>query len=178
MLNRWRWAACLVATIALGVDSGMASAQEIFVPNFSNNSVTVYARTDNGNVAPLRTIAGASTGIVNPDATAVDLVNNELAVADCNSYVSVFARTANGNVAPLRTIAGAATGLDCAIGLALDTVNSEFEVSSYFTNSVVAFARTANGNVAPLRTIVGAATGLAGPGVLSVGCKLNRMGTC
>jgi hypothetical protein len=330
MLIRWRWAACLVVTIAFGVESGMASAQVLFVPNFSNNSVTFYARTANGNVAPVRTIAGAatglsgpfavavdavnkelfvanstgdsitvypvrasgniaplrtlsgidtglssiegifvdtvnnelyvannfdpgtvtvysrtaggntapirtlsgaatgllfpisvtvdtvnnelfvannngstsassitvyartatgnsaplrtiggaSTGIVNPDATAVDLVNNELVVADCNSYVSVFARTASGNVAPLRTIAGVATGLDCAIGLNVDTVNNEFEVSSYFTNSVVAFARTANGNVAPLRTIVGAATRLGGPGFLAVGCKLNQKGTC
>ena len=101
MLNRWRWAACLVATIALGVDSGMASAQEIFVPNFSNNSVTVYARTDNGNVAPVRAIVGAATGLNGPFSVTVDAVNNELFVASTSGgdSITVYPLRASGNVA-------------------------------------------------------------------------------
>src|SRR5215831_20239568 len=85
---------------------------ELFVTNQGINSVTVYTRTANGNVAPLRTISGGATGLGFPEGIAVDTVNNEMFVANENSLsVTVYARTANGNVAPLRTISGAATGL-------------------------------------------------------------------
>jgi hypothetical protein len=36
---------------------------EIVVANEGNDSITVYARTANGNVAPLRTISGDATGL-------------------------------------------------------------------------------------------------------------------
>jgi hypothetical protein len=39
---------------------------QIFVANNGNGSITVYGRTDTGNVAPVRTIAGASTGLSGP----------------------------------------------------------------------------------------------------------------
>lgn len=130
------------------------------------SSITVYARTASGNVPPIRSISGAATGLMNPDGTAVDVVNNELAVADCNGFVSTFARTASGNVAPLRTISGGATGLTCAVGVVI--VGNELEVSSYFNNVVNAYSRTANGDVAPLRSIAGAATGLTGPSYIAV----------
>jgi hypothetical protein len=44
---------------------------DIFVANFNNNSVTVYGRTANGDVAPVRTISGASTGLGRPTFLAV-----------------------------------------------------------------------------------------------------------
>ena len=134
-----------------------------------NNSVTVYPRTANGAVAPLRTIAGAATGLNGLYGLAVDTVNNELAVANYNvNSVTVFARTANGNIAPLRTIAGAATGLGLPRGLAVDTVNNELLLPNGSKDSVTVYDRTANGNVAPLRTLAGAATGLGGPGFLAI----------
>jgi len=145
---------------------------ELFVANNNGSStlssITIYPRTADGNPSPLRTIKGAGTGLRNPDGTAIDLVNDELLVADCRSAVSAFVRTANGDAAPLRTITGAATGLACAVGIAVDTVNNQLEVTSISNNSVRAFARTANGNVAPQRTIAGAATGLDGAAFLAV----------
>jgi len=39
---------------------------EIFVANNDNPSITVYGRTDTGNIAPVRTISGASTGLNGP----------------------------------------------------------------------------------------------------------------
>ena len=116
--------ACAVAAILLGMDSRAALAQdELFVTNRSANSVTVYARTANGNVAPLRAIVGAATGLSTPQGLAVDTVNNELAVANLvgAGSVTVYARTADGNVAPLRTIVGAATGLSTPSFLAITT---------------------------------------------------------
>jgi len=46
--------------------------EEIFVANFENNSVTVYARRANGNLAPLRIIQRAATGFNRPVGLAVD----------------------------------------------------------------------------------------------------------
>ncbi|HMA29924.1 MAG TPA: hypothetical protein VKS23_08670, partial [Thermoanaerobaculia bacterium] len=100
MSGRFLRAASSIAALLLGVGSGTAWAQdELFVT--SGNSIMVYARTANGNVAPLRTIAGAATGLNAPDGLAVDTVNNELVVANQGNSVTVYARTANGNVAPL-----------------------------------------------------------------------------
>src|SRR6266496_2907899 len=108
MPNRFLCAIPLLAGILLGVGTRAAWAQEeLFVTN-QGGSVTVYARTANGDVAPLRTISGAATGLNGPFGLAVDTVNNELAVANIGNAapysITVYARTANGNVAPLRTI--------------------------------------------------------------------------
>jgi hypothetical protein len=149
-----------VNTVGLAVDT---VNNEFFVAIGSpTNSVLVFARTANGNVAPLRTISGAATGLNGPYGVAVDIVNNEVAVANLGgNSVTVYARTANGNASPLRTISGAATGLSGPFGLAVDTVNNELAVVNFIigNSSVTVYARTANGNVAPLRTLQGAATG-------------------
>ena len=47
--------------IGLAVDT---VNNEILVANI--NSIRVYSRDADGNVAPLRTISGASTGLMNP----------------------------------------------------------------------------------------------------------------
>jgi DNA-binding beta-propeller fold protein YncE len=158
---------------------GAASAQnEIFVDNNGANSVTVYSRTASGNVTPVRTIAGAATGINSPEGIAVDSVNNEIFVANdfpANGTINVYGLTANGNVAPIRTIAGSATGMDTPRGLAVDTVNNELFVVQVSAPAIAVYARTANGNVAPLRTIVGAATGLDGPIGISVDTVNNEL---
>src|SRR5262249_49895896 len=47
---------------------------ELFVANFGNvgtRSVTVFGRTANGNVAPLRTLSGAATGLNGPSFVAI-----------------------------------------------------------------------------------------------------------
>jgi DNA-binding beta-propeller fold protein YncE len=174
-------AVSLFAAILLAVGTRAALAQdELFVTNGGNDSVTVYTRTANGNIAPLRTISGGATGLSTPRGLAVDTVNNELAVANSLSppSITVYALTANGNVAPLRTISGAATGLTVnTVGLAVDTVNNEFFVTigASLGPSVLVFSRTANGNVAPLRTISGAATGLIAPYGVAVDIVNNEV---
>jgi hypothetical protein len=84
------------------------------------NSVTVHARAADGDVAPLRTLAGPSTGLSLPVAVAVDTVRDELLVVSANA-VQVFARTAAGDARPLRTLAGPATGLVAPTGMAVAT---------------------------------------------------------
>ena len=173
-----RYALC-IAAMFLGLEMGAACAQnEIFVDNAGNNSVTVYSRTGNGNVAPLRTISGAATGLNSPEGLTVDTVNNEIFVANdfpANGTVNVYGLTAVGNVAPLRTISGATTAMDTPRGIVVDTVNNELIVVQVSTPAITVYARTANGNVAPLRTISGAATGLVGPIGVSVDTANNEI---
>ena len=177
MSGRLLRAASSIVAILLGVGSGTAWAQnELFVANNGNNSVTVYTRTANGDVAPLRTLVGAATGLNGPSGLAVDTVNNELFVANINNNsVTVYALTANGNVAPLRTLVGAATAMYMPCGLAVDAVNNELVVASRLSDSVNIYARTANGNVAPLRTLMGAATGIRYPQDLAVDLVNNEL---
>lgn len=40
---------------------------ELFAANQDSNTVTIYARTANGNVAPLRRISGATTELDSPN---------------------------------------------------------------------------------------------------------------
>ena len=95
-----------------------------------------------------------------PFALAVDLVHDELFVANGNDSITVYSRTATGNAAPLRTIQGPATGLNFPLGLGLDLANNEIVVTN-IGPSVTIYSRTANGNTAPLRTIQGPATGMS-----------------
>ena len=82
------------------VNNELAVTNPFFGPSLLP-SVLVFSRTANGNVAPLRTIVGAATGLAGPNGLAVDPVNNELLVpSKTNDSVRVFARTANGDVAP------------------------------------------------------------------------------
>jgi DNA-binding beta-propeller fold protein YncE len=123
----------------------------------------VYGQTATGNAAPLRTIQGGATGLSGPEGVAVDLVNNELFVANFGANsITIYSRTATGNVAPLRTITGGATGLSDPWGLAVDLVDDELFVVNT-VGSVTVYSRTASGNVAPLRTLSGGGTGLDFP---------------
>jgi hypothetical protein len=159
------WVAGGLLALALSGGPGIAEGQEeLVVTNFTNNSVTVYARTANGNTAPLRTLQGVATGLSGPVGVALDLVHNELVVTNfTNNSVTVYARTASGNTAPLRTLQGAATGLSGLGAVAVDLIHDEMAVANGGNGSVTVHARTASGNTPPLRTLQGAATGLSGP---------------
>lgn len=81
--------------------------------------VTVYAKRANGDVAPIRTISGSSTGLTAPNGIALDSGGN-IYVANYQSgggSVTVYAKGAKGNVAPLRTITGSHTLLDAPGGM-------------------------------------------------------------
>lgn len=82
---------------------------EIAIANNGNNSVLIFRRTDEGDVAPVRMIHGA--GIDHPVGVAIDSKNDEIWVTNYNNHSAVvFPRTANGNVAPRRIIRNAPVG--------------------------------------------------------------------
>ncbi len=141
---------------------------ELVISNYKvagNGSITVFPRTANGNVAPLRTIQGAATGFDKPQGLAVDLAHDELIVANSFFFTAsagsilVFPRTASGNVAPIRQIGGPTSGVCNPIGLVFDAVHDEVAVSNSHASTascpltVATYARTANGDVPPIREI-------------------------
>jgi sugar lactone lactonase YvrE len=77
----------------------------LYVPNrwgTGRGSVTVYGPQADGDVRPLRTIAGPATRLRGPTAVALDL-HDTLYVANTGT-VTVYPPRANGDVAPVRTI--------------------------------------------------------------------------
>lgn len=127
-----------------------------------NDRISVFAPAANGNVAPIRVIEGASTGLADPNGIVVDPAGN-LYVANAGAgTVTVYAPGASGDVAPIRTIAGAATQITEPYDVDLNTAGELF-VSNFPTNSILIFASGAAGNVAPVRDISGPSTALAGP---------------
>lgn len=109
-------------------------------------SITVYPATADGDVPPLRTIAGPNTLLQ----TAIDLavVRDRIIVCDTTAIVT-FSLSASGDVAPLARIAGPLTGLTSAQSIAV--ANDEIYVAQGATISV--FPLTATGDVAPIRRI-------------------------
>lgn len=124
--------------------------------NGDGASVNVYSQGAIGNVAPLRVISGASTGIgPGVRSVAVDTANGEILVGSPNS-ITVYGRAANGDVAPLRTITD---GMLVPYAMVVDPANNEILVASAY--SIRVYGRTATGTVAPLRIISGTSTGLS-----------------
>jgi hypothetical protein len=89
----------LATLLGEGGSPPMAWGQdELFVANFNANSITVYSRTANGDVAPTGTLAGPATELNGPIGVVVDTVNNELVVTNLNDRsVTVYGRAAPGS---------------------------------------------------------------------------------
>ncbi len=89
-------------------DSAGSGTSEIVTANKGGESILVFRGNANGNIAPLRVISSAaSTGLVGASGLALDLTNNEIAVADSKDIsVRVFSRTATGAASAARVISG------------------------------------------------------------------------
>ncbi len=134
--------------------------------------VTVYAQGATGNAAPLRSIAGPTTGLQFPSAIAVGATGNRYVADRAADSVSVFAGNARGNAAPFRTIAGTRTGLNLPTGIALDRSDDVYVVNRS-GNAITVYPPAANGNARPVRTIAGPATELNGPTSIALDDQQN-----
>jgi hypothetical protein len=116
----------------------------VYVTNsvYRSSSVTVYARRSDGNAAPLATIAGSNTGLVEPEGVAFDHAGNiyvadEFAGSSSNpGLVLIFAPGANGNVAPIATIS---QGLNYPFGITLDSSGNVY-VGNFQGGSITVYA--------------------------------------
>ena len=175
-------------TISGTVNTGLDNPVGMYVDPVNNEigvvnngatapSVTIYSRTANGDVAPLRTLSGPSTGLSSPDGIYVDTINNEIGVANSgNNSVTIYSRTANGDVAPLRTISGPSTGLGGPAAVYVDNVTNLIGVVNSTANSVTLYPRTADGDLMPVRMVIGSHTGLSVPAGIYVDTLNNEFG--
>ncbi len=146
------------------------ATDRLYVANQQANSIDIFenAGTANGNIAPLRTISGASTGLSLPSGLWYDSASDTLYVSNqVGNSIEAFAdvSTLNGNVAPSRTISGSNTTLQDPISLWYDATSDELYVASVNNASIDIFdhASTLSGNIAPSRTISGSSTTFVNP---------------
>lgn len=159
-MNILRWVLAVLAVVS----SPLVAFADVYVANFENASVTVYATTATGDVAPIRSISGPNTLLVNPVSVTVDTVHSELYVADFfGQAVRVYPLGANGDVAPSRNLLdGPNSGLSQPRMVAVDTAHDEIIVAS-INDSVRTYSRTASDDAAPSRVLAGITTKLNNP---------------
>jgi hypothetical protein len=133
-------------------------------PAYPGGQVAVFGSGQQGNVAPVRRIAGTNAGFHSPTGVALD-GSGKLYVADSGlgyhytGDVHVFAAGATGNVSPIASIAGSKTGILTPEGVAIDSSGNIY-VGNLGNASVTVYRAGANGNVAPIRRIAGSKTQL------------------
>jgi hypothetical protein len=149
--------------------------------HFDPPSINVYPLKAQGDVAPLRMIAGPKTRFNWPAHLFLDEERGDLYVAnDVDNSVLVFPSDASGDVAPSRMIRGPKTGLKNPTGVFLDAKNNELWVSNMGDYRATVFPRTANGDVAPIRTIRSAPEGktaemIGNPGAVGYDSKREEI---
>ncbi len=174
-----------------GPDAGLANPKGIFIDRQHDEilvvneghrpdvtlqetspSITVYPRTAERNVQPIRTIQGPRTRLSSPKAIHLDPERDEIAITNGDNSIVVFRREDSGNVRPRRRLHGPRTGLSNPAGVFIDTVNKELVVGNWGNHTITVYRRTARGNTRPLRTINVApgevAVGFGNPGAMSL----------
>jgi len=144
------------------------------------DSITVYAPGTNGDVKPIRTIAGPLAGLTRPNGLAVDSsgvlyvanagVSGQGTTVTGQDRVLVFAPGANGDIAPLRYIKDRIVQ---PRAVALDGHGYVY-VSNYGAmldaeNSITVYKTGAAADPTPVRRIAGAHTTLDTPLGLAIG---------
>ena len=130
-----------------------AASPRVYVTDKNANTVSEFAFTATGNVAPLVTIAGKHTMLDNPIAIGFD-ASRKIYVLNAQSY-EAFRPPASGNVSPKYLVAGSFTQLSQPVGMAVDSKGTVYVTNdggggaSYIT----VYAPGSNGNRAPAQTI-------------------------
>lgn len=181
------------AQASLWAPSGLAfdSTGALYVlnentPGENALSVSVFARGSNGNVTPIRQIAGStafpSAYVLN--GLTLDAGGN-LYVAEDNAtnpspgcgnqdscgVVAIFAPNANGNVAPVRTISWSSCTHAESVAVAPSgaiSISCWVQTSSAQYGEIGTFAANAAGNASPASVITGSSTGLTYAGAMAL----------
>src|SRR5262249_6252766 len=116
--------------------------------------ITIYPLKAEGDVAPIRTIAGSKTQLNWPAHIYVDEDHGDVYVAnDGSDAVLVFKVTDDGDVAPYRVISGPKTEIKNPTGVVVDNANNELIVANMGNHRATVYKRDAEGDVAPIRRI-------------------------
>ena len=135
-----------VPMTAYGADEPQAT--NIIVANTNNSSIDFFDISANGNIAPARTLKGASTNLNRP--VDIALYDGELYVLNHEAHaIEIFDPLASGDTTPVRRIIG---GMSYPSGFDFDPVTGEIYVANYSGNITV-YNITDSGTVTPKRTI-------------------------
>jgi sugar lactone lactonase YvrE len=146
------------ASVTMSLTTG---SQMIYVANRDTAVVSWFALGGPyGNVAPVNTVGGSTSGMSDPVGLAVDSTGNIYTANDSGSQVFVFAPGTTGNVAATRTFTP--TVAIQTEGLFVDGSGNEYE-SSEGSASIAVMPPNASGSVVPSRVISGSSTTLVGP---------------
>lgn len=131
--------------------------------------ILIFDRNADGNVAPLRIIAGSQTQTgAHIGHIALDPVHDEIIIpGQSGTSILAFPRAGNGDIAPLRQMTDSSVALSNP-RFAVDTVNDRLLVANYERHELRAYPRTATGPTAALMALAGPATGLYEPHDLAI----------
>lgn len=124
---------------------------DILVGSYDNPSgLRAFTDNANGNAAPVRVIAGPTSGLVSAAGGAYDAVDGVVLLADFwGQAIRVFPMYANGNVAPVRVLDSPQLGQMRTV--ALDMEHDEL-ITTHSGCCLAVYNRTASGSDYALRT--------------------------
>lgn len=153
--------------IQYALDVDVDGAGNIYVTDYISDSILIFAPGSNGNVAPIRTIAGNLTTLEAPYGIQV-FSDGSFWLANYLSNspqgnLDYWPAGSNGNVAPTKTISGPNMGIAHPVD-SITNAAGELVISGYTSandGAVAFFPSVAIGNVAPTTRIVGGNTHLS-----------------
>ncbi len=155
------------------------TTQMVYVTNeggATGESVTAYASTANGNVAPKRTLAGSATTFSGVEGIALNskcVLYVANAPAGSTGSILEFPAGGDGNISPIGSISGPKTGLGSFIeGMTFDKSGHLWVVNNDLY-TIEEFAPNASGNATPIVVIGGSLTGLDSPDALTLDAAGN-----
>jgi sugar lactone lactonase YvrE len=157
------------------LDAGIAfdAAGNLYVASTQNSAILVFAPGVSGDVAPIRTISGAATGLNGPRQITFDAAGGLWVANRPANSVTEYAPGASGNVSPLVTMTGPATGINKPWGVTFDADGCLWVANAGPANAIVVFMRPFTTNQVPKQTISGPNTGFNNPYGLSVDTSRN-----
>ena len=120
--------------------------------NDASSGITVYPGDATGDVSPIATIAGASTGLLVSQGTAVDASGRLYVSNFSGGNVTIYAAGATGDAAPIASIGGPSTGMTGPAGLAFDSDGRLYVANG---NAILIYAAGASGDATPVGIITG-----------------------
>jgi Bacterial Ig-like domain (group 3)/Putative Ig domain len=136
----------------------------VYAANGANDSVTSYALSGAGNVAPATVLSGLGQGLNGPDGIALSPAGRLFVANSGADRITEYDRGATG---PTATIVGADTGLAGPAGLFLDGIGRLY-VADRTANAITVYAPGASGDAAPIETLAGPDTHLSSPAAVTV----------
>jgi len=159
VLSEWRSSTMLDGVTDVVLDQ----AGNLYEGNAASSTVNVYASGASGDVAPIRTLAGPSTGLAVPQGVALDSAGSLYVLntggIPANRTITVYPPGADGDTPPLRTLTGIQVGSGNLNAIAVDRFDNLY-LAEDVPAIISVFAPGANGAVTPIRTISGGSTGL------------------